>query len=135
MYCYNFVNIISIGIYVICIIKGVDMLDIDMEFKKGILIVRLKGKLDNETSFVLDNDLRCLILNNVIKYLLLNVTNLDYIDERGFGVIKNNYFNILKNNGKMLICGFDKVLDYNINLNNTFYQIKSEEGAYQLIQI
>ena len=111
------------------------MLDIDMEFKKGILIVRLKGKLDNETSFVLDNDLRCLILNNGIKYLLINVTNLDYIDERGFGVIKNNYFNILKNNGKMLICGFDKVLDYNINLNNTFYQIKSEEGAYQLIQI
>ena len=111
------------------------MLDIDMEFKKGILIVRLKGKLDNETSFVLDNDLRCLILNNGIKYLLFNVSNLDYIDERGFSVIKNNYFNILKNNGKMLICGFDKVLDYNINLNNTFYQIKSEEGAYQLIQI
>lgn len=111
------------------------MLDIDMEFKKGILIVRLKGKLDNETSFVLDNDLRCLILNNGIKYLLFNVSNLDYIDERGFSVIKNNYLNILKNNGKMLICGFDKVLDYNINLNNTFYQIKNEEGAYQLIQI
>ena len=111
------------------------MLDIDMEFKKGILIVRLKGKLDNETSFVLDNDLRCLILNNGIKYLLFNVSRLDYIDERGFSVIKNNYFNILKNNGKMLICGFDKVLDYNINLNNTFYQIKNEEGAYQLIQI
>lgn len=111
------------------------MLGMDMEFKKGILIVRLKGNLNKNTFISVDNDLSDIIINNGIRYLLLNVSGLDYIDEYGFNVIKNNYLNVLKNNGKMLLCGMDKVLNYMINYNDTFYQIKDEEGAYKLIQI
>lgn len=111
------------------------MLGIDIEFKKGILIVRLKGKLNRNTFLNVNEDLSNLIKNNGIRYLLLNVSDLDCIDEYGFNVIKNNYLNVLKNNGKMLLCGMDKVLNYMINYNDTFYQIKDEEGAYQLIKI
>lgn len=111
------------------------MLGIDMEFKKGILIVRLKGKLNRNTFVNVDDDLSDLIINNGIRYLLLNVSELDYIDEYGFNVIKHNYLNVLSNNGKMILCGMNKVLNYMIKYNDTFYQIKDEEGAYQLIQI
>lgn len=111
------------------------MLEIDMEFKKGILIVRIKGRLDINTYHQLDKELNDIVVNNGIKYLLLNITNLDYLDEYGLKVIRNNYINIMKNKGKLLLCGTDKILDYNININDTLYQIKKEEGAFQLIQI
>ena len=64
------------------------MLDIDMEFKQGILIVRLKGVLNGDTSNLLKSDMEMVIKNNGIKYVLLNLKNLSFIDEYGFEIIK-----------------------------------------------
>ena len=48
------------------------MLDINMEFKQGILLVRLKGLLNGDTVGILKKDLEMIIKDNGIKYVLIN---------------------------------------------------------------
>ena len=111
------------------------MLDIDMEFKQGILIVRLKGILNGDTSHLLKEDLELTIKDNGIKYVLINLKKLDFIDKYGLEVIKNSYNEIVKNKGKLIICGINKLFDYNTNITDNLYQINEELTAYEIINI
>lgn len=111
------------------------MLDIDMEFKQGILMVRLKGILNGDTSNLLKKDLEVVIKDNGIKYVLLNLKDLSYIDNYGLDVIKKSYEEIVKNNGKLILCGIDKIFDYNVNLTDNLYQISEEVAAYNIVNI
>lgn len=111
------------------------MLKIDMQFKQGILFVRLKGILNGDTSIVLDKDLNDIIINNGIKYVLINLNKLEYADKYGLKVIIKNYKNIAKNKGKMIICGINKLFDYDNNIIGNLYQIKEEEKVYEVVKI
>ena len=111
------------------------MLDIDMEFKQGILIVRLKGILNGDTSHRFKEDLELTIKDNGIKYVLINLKKLDFIDKYGLEVIKNSYNEIVKNKGKLIICGINKLFDYNTNITDNLYQINEELTAYEIINI
>ena len=59
------------------------MLGINMEFRKGILFVRLKGVLDRYTLQNFKNEVSDLIKTKGIKYLVMNLNHLDYIDDVG----------------------------------------------------
>ena len=109
------------------------MLDIDMEFKHGILIVRLKGILDGDTITMFTNDLEEVIKNNGVKYVLLNLKQLKYIDNYGLKAIKNSYKRIKNNNGKLIICGIDRLFKNNQILDDSLYQVNEEVTAYELI--
>lgn len=111
------------------------MLDIDMEFKQGILIVRLKGVLNGDTSNLLKSDMEMVIKNNGIKYVLLNLKNLSFIDEYGFEIIKKSYEYIVGNEGKLILCGIDKIFDYNSNIGKGLYQVNEEVTAYEIVNI
>ncbi len=111
------------------------MLDIDMEFKQGILFVRLKGILNGDTCIKFEKDLIELISNNGIKYLLLNLNNIKYIDRYGLKSIYKNYELIVHNNGKMIICGINKLFDYEKNIIGRLYQVKDEESVYGVVNI
>lgn len=111
------------------------MLEIDMEFKKGILFVRLKGILNGDTCTNLEDDLTSLIRNNGIRYVLLNLNDLTYIDKYGINVIIKNYLNISSNEGKLIIVGISKLFDYNSNIIDNLYQINEEEKAFNLVNI
>ena len=111
------------------------MLDIDMEFKQGILIVRLKGILNGDTSHRLKEDLELTIKDNGIKYVLIKLKKLDFIDKYGLEIIKNSYNEIVKNKGKLIICGINKLFDYNTNITDNLYQINEELTAYEIINI
>ncbi len=111
------------------------MLDIDMEFKKGILFVRLKGVLNGDTCTILEDHLTSLITNNGIKYVLLNLNNLTYVDKYGINIILKNYINISCNNGKLIIVGINKLFDYNVNVIDNLYQINDETTAFNLVNI
>lgn len=111
------------------------MLDIDMEFKKGILFVRLKGILNGDTCTLLDEQLTSLVRNNGIKYVLLNFSDLNYIDKYGINIIIKNYLNIATNSGKLIIVGIDKLFTYNVNIMDNLYQISDEVTAFNLVNI
>lgn len=111
------------------------MLDINMEFKQGILLVRLKGLLNGDTVGVLKKDLEMIIKDNGIKYVLINLKNLSYVDYYGLEAIKQSYKQITANNGKLIICGINKLFNQNKVLAENLYQVNEEISAYELINI
>ncbi len=111
------------------------MLNIDMSFNQGLLIVRLKGVLNGDTSYILHNDVFEVVKDNGVKYVLFNLTNLDYVDKYGLDVIKIIYKKIKENKGKFILCGIDKLLDYNINIMDNLYQINDEIKAYDIVKL
>ena len=111
------------------------MLDIDMEFKKGILMVRLNGILNGDTVELLKRDFEMIIKNNGIKYVLLNLKNLKYIDNYGLKAIENSYKQIIENKGKLIICGINKLFDKNNILTENLYQVNEEVTAYKIVNI
>lgn len=111
------------------------MLDIDMEFKKGILIVRLKGILNHDTIPYFKKDFERVIEANGIKYVLLNIKHLSFIDNIGLSTIKKCYDLVARNNGKFIICGINKLFDYNCELSENLYQVAEETVAYEIVNI
>ena len=108
------------------------MLDITMEFKKGILFVRLKGIINGDTTQILNDNLTNIVKENGIKYLLINFYGVDYIDKYGLNAIKDNYKIINENKGKMIICGLD---NNNVTYKDNLYQINEERNAFKIISL
>lgn len=111
------------------------MLEIDMRFKQGILFVRLKGILNGDTCSKLEESLSSLIEDNGIKYVLFNLSKLEYIDKYGINIIIKNYIKISSNDGKFIICGIDKMFNYNTNIIDNLYQIRDEEKVFELVNL
>ena len=87
------------------------MLRMDLEFNKGILFVRLDGKLNRNTSYKINNYLVPVILKHKIRYLVYNLYNVDDIDESGIDAILNTKFAIKNNKGLIYLCEANKNLD------------------------
>ncbi len=81
------------------------MLNINVEFRKGVLFIRLEGTLNYETVPNLNEEVLNVIKTNGIKYIVFNLENLYYIDIYGINAIMNHYNLVNSYNGKSLICG------------------------------
>ena len=66
---------------------------------------------------------------------MVNLNELSFIDRHGMNVLVKNYINILNNSGKFIICGMDKLLDYNGGLLKNLYQVSNEKKAFEVINI
>ena len=81
------------------------MLNIDIEYKRGILFVRLDGILNEKTSCILEDALKSVVHKAGIKYVLINFEKLYELDKSGISTIIKSYNECLKDNGKLMICG------------------------------
>lgn len=106
-----------------------------MEFKQGILLVRLKGILNGDTVGLLRKDLEMVIKDNGIKYVLINLKRISFIDRYGLEAIKQSYKQISSNHGKLIICGINKLFCQNKMLAENLYQVNEEITAYEIINI
>ena len=111
------------------------MLDIDMKFQKGILVIKLKGDLTSDTSYKLEEEFHKVIKKSGEKYCMLNLENLHIIDKTGISSIKNCYYRILKNGGKFIIKGMDNIFKKEIDSLNSLYNVTSEEGVKKIISL
>lgn len=114
------------------------MLDINLEFHKGILFVRLDGILNRNTIDKLDNEVTSLIKEQGIKNIVFNVSNLDSIDCDGINVLLNNYKLCKLNSGKSLVCGLNGLVKQKIDnsmLLKYMYEVSDELSAVNLINI
>lgn len=114
------------------------MLDINLEFIRGILFIRLEGVLDNNTYTKLSDCLDDMINNKKLKYFVLNLEELDIIDEEGMNTIIDRYFDICLNDGKLVICGYKNQYRSDFILEDIFSMIEhsnNELGAFKLINI
>lgn len=85
------------------------MLDINMEYRKGILFVRLGGDLSNNNCSILNSSLKKIIDNNNIKFLTFNMSELNNIENEGISIILDYNNTLIRNNGKTFICGIKKI--------------------------
>lgn len=110
------------------------MLNADIEYKRGILFVRLEGEINDNTLIDLSDNLELIISKAGIKYMVLNV-------EKGyFGNCSNldNIISIYKEklgiDGKLLVCGYadEKSLSKKFN---QLYKMSTEWSAFNLINL
>lgn len=114
------------------------MLDINLEFLRGMLFVRLSGILDTNTYPKLSSILNDMINDKGLKYFVINLEELDYVDDKGLQSIIDRYFDVVMHDGKLVICGDNNSLHNNIRINSIFKQIehtKNELSALKLINI
>ena len=105
------------------------MLKINLEFRKGVLFVRLKGSL---------NDIDCLsdidntISNMGFKYIVLNLNEIRCITSNSINYILNYNDKILNSNGKLILCEEDNLISTYLFKNKIPY-VNSEIQAFDLI--
>ena len=86
------------------------MLSINMEFRKGILFVRLNGVLDKNTVNILNEEVTSLVKDNGIRNLVFNISGLTSIDMKGINALLYNYELCKQNNGQSLLCNIENTL-------------------------
>ena len=95
------------------------MLKVLMEFRKGILFVRLYGILNDNTLNKFKTDVKEVIINSGIKYVVINVENLYGISKSGVKEIKLLKKVLKKTNGQFFLFGGEiKELKELVNLEN-----------------
>lgn len=110
------------------------MLGINMEFRKGILFVRLKGILDKYTLQNFKEEVSDLIKKNGIKYLVMNLNHLEYIDDTGMKQLVKDYRQVASLDGKVVICGIEEK-KYPKNLLKNTYISNNELNAFNILNI
>jgi len=80
------------------------MLKINMEYRRGVLFVRLKGKLTKYTYKSLENYLIPLINKYGIKYLVYNLEAITLIDNEGEASLKKGVKAVQFNQGDGGLC-------------------------------
>lgn len=114
------------------------MLNIDVEYKRGVLFVRLDGILNKNTSCILEDVIEKIINKAGIKYMLLNLEKLYSIDISGIDTIIESYKNFLEPTGKLIVCGYKDTIKVKIEesmlLNYALYS-KDEISVFNIINI
>lgn len=105
------------------------MLKINMEFRKGILFVRLKGELNKYTYKGLNDYLSPIIEEQGIKYLVINLACLNKMDKYGIESLEKHIKETDNNNGYTLIC------NSKFNFRSKFRTIDNELTALKIINI
>jgi len=80
------------------------MLKMDLEYKSGILFIRLKGNLKRNVNYKLNNYIVPVLIKHKIKYLIYNLKELKSIDESGIDAILNTKCKIRNNKGIIYLC-------------------------------
>lgn len=95
------------------------MLKVLMEFRKGVLFVRLYGSLNKDTMDIFEKEVKEVIIKSGIRYVVLNVSNLSEIKESGIKEIKNLRKILKKMDGEFFLFGGEiKELKSLVNLEN-----------------
>lgn len=115
------------------------MLEINMEFTKGILWIRLKGILNKKTSVTFEEEVIPVILKHGIKYVVVNLDKLNLIDVKGIESLMSLNEVVHNLNGKTTLCSLTNKEVKNI-LNRKeyvceFYETSNELTALEVMNI
>ncbi len=82
-------------------------MNIVMEFRKGILFVRLSGLFNDNNIKEFDTNVKEVIIEGGIKYVVLNISELKEISKNAIKEIKRLRKMIIKTKGKFYLFGGD----------------------------
>ena len=99
-------------------------LNIEMEVKHDVLLIRLKGELDHHTAEKLRKQAENAIEKNDISHIVLNLEELHFMDSSGLGVILGRYKQIKKIHGEMVVCAISPAVKRLFEMSGLFKIIK-----------
>jgi len=105
----------------------------NLEYSKGILFVRLDGKLNRKTSYKINNYLVPVILKHKIKKIVYNFLKLTDVDECGIDAILNTESAVKNNHGALMLCELNKLISKKLK-KIKIKKLDSEVSAYDLIE-
>jgi len=115
------------------------MLEINMEFRKGILFIRLNGQLNEKTVDKLEREVTELVKENGIRNLVFNLEDVTNIDINGINALLKNYKLCKQNDGKTLVCNLDNSLVkhriHNSRLLKYMYETADEISAINILNL
>ena len=115
------------------------MLEINSEFRKGILFVRLNGELSKKTIQILQNEVTDIILKGGIQNVVFNMKLLNDIDMKGMNSLLHHYEICKNRKGNCYICDItnrDVYMKLKKNrILNYLHEINSELTLLQLLTV
>lgn len=84
------------------------MIDIEFEFLKGILFIRLSGNLNKSNAIKIYEDISECIFDNEIRNIVINFENVKNIDYTGINILIYNSYLCKNNFGNLSICNVSK---------------------------
>lgn len=115
------------------------MLETILEYRKGILFVRLFGSLTKNTTVTFKTKITSLVLENNINHIVLNLESVDEIDLKGIHEIYYLYEICKDNKGKLLLCNsIHEDVKRKLRKERLFHyikEIKNELVAFDMVQI
>ncbi len=91
-------------------------LSVQMALKKNILIIRLKGELDQASVTSLKYRVSEVIDKYRIKNLVINMKDVPFMDSSGIGFIIGRYTQLKVRKGKIVICSMNEMIERIFNL-------------------
>lgn len=113
------------------------MFETNIEYKKGVLFIRITGSLNKENSYKLKKEIIPLILKNGFKYVVLNLNEVDILDNYGIEVIDEINDVVLKFNGKTTLIDTKKI-EKKIKgtlIDKILYKVKNERTALGIFEL
>lgn len=113
------------------------MLKIEMEFIKGILFIRLGGKLNSDTCNKLYEEVSEMIFDNGIRNIVFNLENIKEIDINGINSLIYNYKLCKQNNGDSIVCSINSIVKQSLigNIKNYIPVTSNELTALNIFNI
>ena len=114
------------------------MLKIDMEFRKGILFIRLEGKLNKYTVNEINDNVIPVILKHGLKFIVVNLDKLYSIDSEGIEMLIKLNELVSRWNGKTTLCSINKYMKDDINntdLKSKYFETSDELTAIEVFKI
>lgn len=105
------------------------MLKINMEYRKGILFIRLNGNLNANTVTKFKEYTLPVIRDYGIRFIVYNLNNLTCIDQSGEEALLEESEYATNNEGKVLI------VNNSINSNLDFDKVSNELVALDMIKV
>ncbi|MBS8264762.1 anti-sigma F factor antagonist [Mesobacillus boroniphilus] len=101
-------------------------LNIDMEVKHDVLLIRVSGELDHHTAEQLREQATKALENGEVRHIVLNLEQLTFMDSSGLGVILGRYKQIKQLHGEMVVCAISPPIKRLFDMSGLFKIIRLE---------
>ncbi|KHF40253.1 anti-sigma F factor antagonist [Halalkalibacter okhensis] len=109
-------------------------LQIDLEQKGSVLLVRLQGELDHHTAEELRGQVEQVLADGKVKHIVLNLELLSFMDSSGLGVILGRYKQVKANGGEMVVCAISPSVKRLFEMSGLFKIIRLEDSEQFALQ-
>ena len=109
-----------------------------MEFRKGILFIRLIGKLNKYTVSTFNTEIIPVVLKHGLKYIVINFDKLESIDVKGIESLIELNDIVSKWDGKTTLCSINEKIKNNIytsEVTNRYFEVSDELTALEVFEI